>query len=138
MYKGREGQWAFFLHRLSGLAILAYLLIHTISIASVLLGESVYMSIHKTYELPFFRFGLIGVAGAVAYHALNGLRIIAMDFTAFGVKFQRQLWYVVLVLSVAATGVAMAYNLPRIFDNKPETHLEPSHQIVGQITGKVA
>jgi succinate dehydrogenase / fumarate reductase, cytochrome b subunit len=125
MYKGREGQWAFYLHRLSGLAILAYLLIHTISIGSVLLGEAAYMSIHKAYENPFFRFGLIGVSGAVAYHAFNGLRIIAMDFTAFGVKFQRQLWYLVLMLAVTSTGVAMAYNLPRIFDDKPETRLEP-------------
>jgi succinate dehydrogenase / fumarate reductase, cytochrome b subunit len=138
MYKGREGQWAFFLHRLSGLAILAYLLIHTISIGSVMLGESAYMAIHKTYELPLFRFGLIGVAGAVAYHAFNGLRIILMDFTAFGVRFQRQLWYAVLVLSVAAVGVALAYNLPRIFDNDPETRLEPSQYIAYQVTGKVA
>jgi succinate dehydrogenase / fumarate reductase, cytochrome b subunit len=133
MYKGREGQWAFYLHRLSGLAILAYLLIHTISIGSVLLGSEVYMAIHKTYELPFFRLGLIGVAGAVAYHAFNGLRIIAMDFTAFGVKFQRQLWYGVLVLSVASVGVASAYNLPRIFDNNPQTHLEPIMQIMGTV-----
>ena len=137
MYKGTEGQWAFYLHRLSGLAILAYLLIHTISIGSIILGKDTYMAIHKAYENPFFRFGLIGVAGAVAYHALNGLRIIAMDFTAFGVKFQRQLWYVVLVLSVAATGLAMAYNLPRIFDNDPETRLEPTQHIV-QPLGKVA
>jgi succinate dehydrogenase / fumarate reductase, cytochrome b subunit len=133
MYKGREGQWAFYLHRLSGLAILAYLLIHTISIGSVLLGTEAYMAIHKTYELPFFRFGLIGVAGAVAYHAFNGLRIIAMDFTAFGVKFQRQLWYGVLVLSVASVGVALAYNLPRIFDDKPETRLEPITHITGTV-----
>jgi succinate dehydrogenase / fumarate reductase, cytochrome b subunit len=133
MYKGREGQWAFYLHRLSGLAILAYLLIHTISIGSVLLGEAAYMSIHKAYENPFFRFGLIGVSGAVAYHAFNGLRIIAMDFTAFGVKFQRQLWYLVLVLAVASTGVAMAYNLPRIFDDNPETRLEPITNITGTV-----
>jgi succinate dehydrogenase / fumarate reductase, cytochrome b subunit len=134
MYKGREGQWAFFLHRLSGLAILAYLLIHTISIGSVLLGSEAYMAIHKTYELPFFRLGLIGVAGAVAYHAFNGLRIIAMDFTEFGVKFQRQLWYGVLVLSVAATGMAMAYNLPRIFDSNPQTRLEPALQIAAEVS----
>ena len=133
MYKGREGQWAFYLHRLSGLAILAYLLIHTISIGSVMLGESQYMAIHKTYELPFFRFGLIGVAGAVAYHAFNGLRIILMDFTAFGAKFQRQLWYGVLVLSVVSVGIALAYNLPRIFDDKPETHLEPTTNITGKV-----
>jgi succinate dehydrogenase / fumarate reductase, cytochrome b subunit len=133
MYKGREGQWAFYLHRLSGLAILAYLLIHTISIGSVLLGSEAYMAIHKTYELPFFRLGLIGVAGAVAYHAFNGLRIILMDFTEFGVKFQRQLWYGVLVLSMASVSVALAYNLPRIFDDKPETRLEPITNITGTV-----
>ncbi len=138
MYKGREGQWAFYLHRLSGLAILAYLLIHTVSIGSHMLGESAYMAIHKTYELPFFRFGLIAVAGAVAYHAFNGLRIILMDFTAFGVKFQRQLWYGVLALSVASVSVALAYNLPRIFDDNPQTHLEQPQPIVGHLTGKVA
>jgi succinate dehydrogenase / fumarate reductase, cytochrome b subunit len=133
MYKGREGQWAFYLHRLSGLAILAYLLIHVISIGSVMLGESAYMAIHKTYGLPFFRLGLIGVAGAVAYHAFNGLRIILMDFTAFGVRFQRQLWYAVLVLAIAAVGVALAYNLPRIFDNDPETKLEPISNITAEV-----
>jgi succinate dehydrogenase / fumarate reductase, cytochrome b subunit len=133
MYKGREGQWAFFLHRISGLAILAYLLIHTISIGSVILGEETYMAIHHAYENPFFRFGLIGVSGAVAYHAFNGLRIILMDFTTVGVKFQRQLWYVVLVLSVASTSVAMAYNLPRIFDSDPETRLEPIVKITGTV-----
>ena len=132
MYRGREGQWAFFLHRLSGLAILAYLLIHTISIGSVMLGEEPYMAIHKTYEHPFFRFGLIGVAGAVAYHAFNGLRIILMDFTDWGVRLQRQLWYAVLALSVASVGVAMAYNLPRIFDSNPETRLPSSQPVVAQ------
>lgn len=121
MYKGREGQWAFFLHRLSGLALLAYLLLHTFSIGSVMLGEKFYMSIHEIYGFVLFRLGLIGVAGAVSYHAFNGIRIILMDFTDWGVKVQRQLWYGVLVLAVVATGVAAAYNLPRIFDKDPLT-----------------
>jgi succinate dehydrogenase / fumarate reductase, cytochrome b subunit len=121
MYKGREGQWAFFLHRLSGLALLAYLLLHTFSIGSVMLGEKFYMSIHEVYGFMLFRLGLIGVSGAVAYHAFNGIRIILMDFTDWGVKIQRQLWYGVLVLAVLATGIAAAYNLPRIFDNDPLT-----------------
>jgi succinate dehydrogenase / fumarate reductase, cytochrome b subunit len=121
MYKGREGQWAFFLHRLSGLALLAYLLLHTFSIGSVMLGEKFYMSIHEIYGFVLFRLGLIGVAGAVAYHAFNGIRIILMDFTDWGVKVQRQLWYGVLVLAVLATGVAAVYNLPRIFDKDPLT-----------------
>jgi succinate dehydrogenase / fumarate reductase, cytochrome b subunit len=130
MYKGREGQWAFFLHRLSGLALLAYLLLHTFSIGSIMLGEKFYMSIHEIYGFVLFRLGLIGVAGAVAYHAFNGIRIILMDFTDWGVKIQRQLWYGVLVLAVLATGVAAVYNLPRIFDKDPLTMQHHSSQPV--------
>ncbi len=126
MYKGREGQWAFFLHRLSGLALLAYLLLHTFSIGSVMLGEKFYMTIHEIYGFVLFRLGLIGVAGAVAYHAFNGIRIILIDFTDWGVKIQRQLWYGVLVLAVIATAVAAVYNLPRIFDNDPLTMRQTS------------
>jgi succinate dehydrogenase / fumarate reductase, cytochrome b subunit len=132
MYKGREGQWAFFLHRLSGLALLAYLLLHTFSIGSVMFGEAFYMSIHKVYEFILFRLGLIGVAGAVSYHAFNGIRIILMDFTDWGVKIQRQLWYGVLVLAVIATGIAAAYNLPRIFDNDPLTKNQSSSPILAK------
>ena len=68
MYKGREGQWAFLLHRLSGIAILAYLLIHVFSIGSFIFGERFYMSIHEIYDIGFFRVGLVTskrVGGAV-------------------------------------------------------------------------
>ena len=115
MYRGREGQWAFLLHRLSGLAILLYLLLHTVSIGSVMLGEGAYSTIHNLYYAWPFRLGLVLVAAGVAYHALNGLRVIAMDFTTWGVKYQRQLWYGVLGLSALAALVTLYANLPRIF-----------------------
>ena len=115
MYKGREGQWAFFLHRLSGVAILLYLIMHTVSIGSTMLGEEVYGVVHKVYELMPFRLGLIGVAGAVAYHAFNGLRIVLMDFTDWGVKYQRQLWYGSLGLAGLFMLLTLYANLPRLF-----------------------
>ena len=115
MYKGREGQWAFFLHRLSGVAILLYLIMHTVSIGSTMLGEEVYGAVHKVYELMPFRLGLIGVAGAVAYHAFNGLRIVLMDFTDWGVKYQRQLWYGSLVFAALFMLLTLYANLPRLF-----------------------
>ena len=118
MYKGNEGQWAFFLHRLSGIAILLYLILHTISISSVLLGESAYGAIHEIYKLLIFRLGLIAVAGAVAYHSFNGLRIVIMDFTGWGVKYQRELWYASLFFASAVMAVALWYNVPRFFEEK--------------------
>jgi succinate dehydrogenase / fumarate reductase, cytochrome b subunit len=114
MYQGREGQWAFFLHRLSGMAIMLYLVLHTISIGSVIFGQEVYDAIHKVYTLKLFSLGLVGVAGAVAYHAFNGLRIVVMDFTDWGVKYQRQLWYVALGLAAVFMGIALWFNIPRL------------------------
>ncbi len=114
MYRGREGQWAFLLHRLSGLAILTYLLIHVISISLFVFGEDPYMAVHRLYDFWGFRIALIFVTAGVVYHSLNGLRLIVMDFTGTGVAYQRQMWYGVLGLSVVAmAGVAYAV-VPRI------------------------
>lgn len=114
MYRGREGQWAFLLHRLSGLAILAYLLLHVFSIGSFILGEKFYMTIHHTYDLWPFRVGLIFVTAGVVYHSFNGLRIIVMDFTGAGVAYQRQMWYGVMAITVLATLYAAWSQYPRI------------------------
>ncbi|GAA5531830.1 succinate dehydrogenase, cytochrome b556 subunit [Deinococcus metallilatus] len=114
MYRGREGQWAFLLHRLSGLAILLYLLIHVISISLFMFGENAYMSVHRLYDFWLFRVGLILIVAGVVYHAFNGLRIIVMDFTGTGVAYQRQMWYGVLAISVLATLYAAYMVFPRI------------------------
>ncbi len=114
MYKGREGQWAFLLHRISGLAILVYLLLHVFSIGSMIFGEPFYMKIHNTYDFVLFRLGLVAVVAAVVYHAFNGLRIILMDFTSIGVSVQRQAWYGVLGITALATLYALIKLIPRI------------------------
>lgn len=114
MYKGKEGQWAFFLHRLSGLAILFYLLLHVISISLYMFGKDAYMTVHHLYDAPIFRLGLIAVAAGVMYHAMNGLRIILMDFTGFGVGVQRPAWYGVLAITVLWTLFVASKVIPRI------------------------
>lgn len=114
MYRGREGQWAFLLHRLSGLAILFYLMLHVFSIGSFIFGEKFYMTIHHMYDLWPFRVGLIFITAGVAYHAFNGLRIIVMDFAGAGVAYQRQMWYLVLLLTAFVTAYTAYVNYFRI------------------------
>ena len=53
--------------------------------------------------------GEIALVGAIGYHALNGLRIILLDFWSKGTKYQKQLFWGVLVLWV----VLMAGFVPR-------------------------
>ncbi|WP_027481576.1 succinate dehydrogenase, cytochrome b556 subunit [Deinococcus pimensis] len=114
MYRGREGQWAWLLHRLSGLAILAYLMLHIVSIGSMIFGEEVYMSIHEIYDLALFRLGLIAVVGGVLYHSLNGLRVILLDMTGRGIVYQRQLFYATLVLTLAGMAFTAYKVIPRV------------------------
>ena len=85
MYRGREGQWAFVLHRLSGVAIALYLLLHVVDISLVMYGpDGPFDRFLAFYHKWPFRIGLILVMAGVAYHAFNGLRIIVMDFSRLG------------------------------------------------------
>jgi len=100
MYRGREGQWAFIFQRVSGLAILFYLLIHVAELAAAMWGPQYSNAILGFFHVPLFRFALLGIIAAVLYHALNGLRLILMDFTGWGVKHQAKIWYGVFALFI--------------------------------------
>ncbi|HEX7003959.1 MAG TPA: succinate dehydrogenase, cytochrome b556 subunit [Trueperaceae bacterium] len=115
MYRGREGQWAFILHRLSGVALALYLLLHVVDISLVMYGpEGPFNAFLAFYHQWPFRVGLLLVIAGVVYHAFNGLRIILMDFTEWGVKLQRPMWYGVLAICVVI-GVPVALKiLPEI------------------------
>lgn len=114
MYRGREGQWAFILHRLSGIAIALFLLLHVLDISLVMYGPKVFNAFLAFYHQWPFRIGLIMVMAGVVYHALNGLRIIIMDFTEWGVHVQREMWYAVLVVTAGLGFAILAKVVPEI------------------------
>ena len=97
MYRGGAGQLAWWLHRWSGVAVLLFLLIHIIDTGLVFWPE-LYDRVMKLYAHPFFRLGELGLAAAVLYHALNGIRIAVLDFFPELSGRQRQLFYGVVVL----------------------------------------
>ena len=77
-YKG-SGHWAFVLHRLTGLAIILFLLIHVVDTAFVYFWPAGYEHAIRLYRSPLFGIGEILLVFAVIYHALNGLRIAVFD-----------------------------------------------------------
>ncbi|MEM6429400.1 MAG: succinate dehydrogenase, cytochrome b556 subunit [Deinococcota bacterium] len=115
MYKGREGQWAFVLHRISGVALALYLLLHVLDISLVMYGPRVFNAFLGFYHQWPFRIGLILVMAAVVYHAFNGLRIILMDFTNWGTRYQRGLWYGVLAATTIVGIPILIKVVPEIF-----------------------
>ena len=80
--------------------MLLFLLIHIIDTGLVFWPE-LYDRVMKLYAHPFFRLGEVGLAAAVLYHALNGIRIGVLDFFPELSGRQRQLFYGVVVLFVA-------------------------------------
>lgn len=101
MYRGQEGQWAYYLHRLSGLAIVVYVVDHITSVGRAAWGRKAYNDlVVGTYTGPVYRIGLTLLVGAVLYHTLSGFRVMAIDFWPSGVKYQKPLFYAVWVAFV--------------------------------------
>ena len=77
--------------------------------ALVRVSPQAYNEVIETYKHPIVGLMEIGLIVAVLYHALNGVRVILIDFWQKGPKYQRQmLWVVVgvfLAVFIPALGV---------------------------------
>ena len=101
-YQVSWSQLAWFGHRASGLGVLLYLFMHVVETSTVLLGPDVYnVAVGLFRNLPA-RLGEILLMAALVYHALNGLRVIAMDFWPRLTVYYRPLTYGVIVATVVA------------------------------------
>lgn len=78
-YRGREGQWAFNFHRLSGLSVLLFLALHILDTATVYFVPQLYEHAINLYRSTAFMLGEIALVAAVVYHGLNGYKIIYFD-----------------------------------------------------------
>jgi succinate dehydrogenase cytochrome b subunit len=97
LYRGREGMWSWVAHRVSGMLIFLFLFAHVLDTALVRVSPDAYNSVMSTYKNPIVGLGEAGLVGAVIFHALNGLRVIAVDFWSRGPRLQRQMFWGVLV-----------------------------------------
>jgi succinate dehydrogenase / fumarate reductase cytochrome b subunit len=52
MYRGREGMWSYYFHRVSGIGILLFLLAHIIDTMLLGWGPDVYNKVVKLYAHP--------------------------------------------------------------------------------------
>ena len=100
-YRGREGKWAWALHRLTGLGVLGFLCLHVLDTSLLLAGEGAYNHlIRSVYQQWWFQPLEVALGGALLYHALNGLRVILLDFWEEGIRHERHLRRAVLILFV--------------------------------------
>ncbi len=90
-YRGREGQLAWFGHRLSGLGTLLFFIMHVIDTSWVYFWPQGYGHAIDLYRSLVFQLGELLLMLAVIYHGLNGLRIALMDWRPGLWRYQRQI-----------------------------------------------
>ncbi len=100
LYRGREGMWTWVAHRISGVLIFLFLFAHVLDTALVRVSPDAYNSIMHTYKTPIVGLGELGLVAAVIFHALNGIRVILVDFWSRGTRLQRQMGWAVVGLFV--------------------------------------
>jgi succinate dehydrogenase / fumarate reductase cytochrome b subunit len=101
--------WSWVLHRITGATIFFFLFVHVLDTALVRVSPQAYNEVIETYKTPIVGLMEIGLVVAVLYHALNGIRVILIDFWQKGPRYQRQmLWAVVgifLAVFIPALGM---------------------------------
>ncbi|MFG2818937.1 succinate dehydrogenase, cytochrome b556 subunit [Kitasatospora sp. NPDC048365] len=105
LYRGREGMWSWVAHRVTGVLIFFFLFAHVLDTALVRVSPEDYDTVISTYKTWYVNLMEYGLSAAILFHALNGLRVVAVDFWAKGPKYQKQmLWTVVGVWVVLMAG----------------------------------
>lgn len=98
LYRGREGMWSWVAQRITGALTFFFLFAHVLDTALVRVSPEAYDTVIASYKTPIVNLMEVGLVGAVLYHALNGLRVIAVDFWEKGPRYQKQmLWSLVAV-----------------------------------------
>jgi len=108
-YRIHTGTAAWILHRLSGLGLIFYLLLHIWVISHLSGGERSFDGIMRVFTSPLFKFMEVGLVGVILYHLFNGLRITLIDIGVM-VEKQKTLYVAAVVVWLAswlAVGAAM-------------------------------
>ena len=108
-YRIHAGTFAWILHRLSGLGLIFYLLLHIWVISHLSGGEKSFDAVMHVFGNPLFKLLEVGLVGVILYHLFNGLRITLIDM---GVLIERQkMLYIIAVIvwlvSWASVGMVM-------------------------------
>ncbi len=109
LYRGKIGMWSWVLHRITGVAIFFFLLVHVLDTALVRVSPEAYNEVIETYKTPIIGIAELGLVVAVLYHGFNGLRVILIDFWSKGAKYQAVMFWIVIAITV----VTLAFFAPR-------------------------
>ena len=128
-YRIRTGALAFIVHRFTGLALVFYLFMHILSV-SRLADPASFNEEMAMYSSALFKLAELGLFAVVIAHALNGARIIAVDFWGMSRK-QAALFYGVVGVGLIIFIYGAIHLLPPVFDGiRSGMLLSPSYEVI--------
>lgn len=98
-YRGKTGQWAFLGHRITGMLVFLFLLLHIVDV-SLVRWPGLYNDVHAAYGNVVLRAFEVGLLFALLFHSFNGLRIVAVDFVPGAARIQRGLFSAVIAITL--------------------------------------
>ena len=98
--------WAF--HRISGIGVWLFIILQIIDIWLIGVNPELYDYLGQIYSSPPGRVMETLLGAALFYHALNGMRIVVMDFWPALTVYHRQMWRIVWIVFFAI-GLPGAY-----------------------------
>lgn len=113
-YQGGVGMLSWLLHRVSGLALSAYLLLHIWDLRGAQRGAEAFDEALAVFQSPFWKVMDLLLLAAVLFHGLNGIRLLMFD-AGRGLRNQRQLFWIAFGLTIAIfifSSVMVFSNLP--------------------------
>ena len=96
------GAIAFILHRITGLALVFYIIVHIYSVGNVLGGKEAFNTIMQGYDNAFGHVIEYLLLLAVLWHLFNGLRITITDFLRFSHEGKRLFIWVFIISGIIA------------------------------------
>lgn len=112
-YRKDSGSWAWIYHRISGIALIAYVFMHIWSLSPLASGEKAFNDKMALYSTPLFSVIEWFLFAFVLFHSLNGIRIVIVDW-ADGARYHKQLYlytWVIGIILFIAMGVIMFSHL---------------------------
>jgi succinate dehydrogenase / fumarate reductase cytochrome b subunit len=116
-YGGGVGQWSWLIHRLTGLGILVFLVLHILDTFFVVAYPGLYdhtLSLYSgrivngegkaDYYWPLrwaFRLSELALIACVVFHSVNGVRVAMVDLWPGAARHQKAIFKVVMIVFLA-------------------------------------
>ena len=110
----RVGWWAWALQRVTGVVLVAYLLVHIAVISTSILGVAAFDSTLGFVQHPVFEALNIGLITIVLYHTFNGVRVVLFD-VGIGIRRQAEGFWTCVALTALGAGASFVLSVPLIF-----------------------